>query len=147
MFKVYVSQTRKLSRYQLLTVNVSYQGFNSILTSKVSLQDPLQCLKTLQSAQWQVSLLFEKKGKLAKMATRCHSHSLSLVVTRHSLSLVVIYCHSLPFVVTRCLSLYHSLSFVVTRTTRCHLFSLDFFTRLLFYKRFAFVLCCIITLF
>ena len=49
--------------------------------------------------------------------TRCDLlyHSLSLVVTRHLLSLVVISCHSL----------YHSLLLVVTRcTTRCHSLSL-----------------------
>ena len=42
--------------------------------------------------------------KKAEMVTRCHS--LSFVVTRHSLY------HSLPFVVTRC-------------NTRCHSLSLD----------------------
>ena len=71
-------------------------------------------------------LSYSKKGKLAKMMTRCYS--LSLVVTRcttryhslhHSLSLIV------PLVVIRCHSLYHSLSLVVTRCT----------TRLSFYKR------------
>ena len=66
------------------------------------------------------------------MATRCHS--LTFIVTRchslyHSLSLVV------PLAVIRCLSL----SFVVTRcTTRCHLLSLVVTRctiRLSFYKR------------
>ena len=131
--KLHVSQTRKLSRYLLLTVNDSSQGFVFILTSIVSLQGHLQCLKSLQGAQWQVPLLFEKKGKLAKMTICCHSlsffvtycrHFLLLVVTScHSLSaffircyllsLVVIRCHLSSFVVTRC----HWLSFVVTR---CH---------------------------
>ena len=44
---LYVSQTRKPSRYLLLTVNVSSKGFVSTLTSIVSLQDSLQCLKIL----------------------------------------------------------------------------------------------------
>ena len=57
-------------------------------------------------------------------------YSLTLFVMRsHSLSLVVIGCHLLSFVVSlvfiRCHSLHHSLSFVVTRCT----------TRMSFYKR------------
>ena len=66
-----------------------------------------------------------------------NSHSLSLVVIRcHSLSLVV---PLLSLVVIRCHSLYHSLSLVVTRCTiRCHSLSLvvtQCTTRLSFYKR------------
>ena len=70
---------------------------------------PLQCLKSsLQDAQWQPPLLFEKKKNLSKQ------------------SLVVILCHSLYRSFTiRCHSLYYSLSLVVTRCT----------TRLSFYKR------------
>ena len=70
-------------------------------------------------------LSYLKKRKISR-----NGHSLSLVVIRchslyHSLSLVVIRCHSLyhslSFVVTRCTTRCHSLSFVVTRcTTRCH---------------------------
>ena len=75
-------------------------------------------------------LSYLKKRKISR-----NGHSLSLVVIRchslyHSLSLVVIRCHSLyhslSFVVTRCTTRCHSLSFVVTRcTTRCHSLSLD----------------------
>ena len=76
-------------------------------------------------------------------------------ITRcHSLSLNVIFCYSLSFVVTcctnRCHSLYHSLSFVVSLDAirclslsfvvplvfiRCHSLPLDVTTRLSFYKR------------
>ena len=77
----------------------------------------------------------KKKDKFTDMVTQCHS--LSLVV-----SLVVILCLSLSFLVTlvnRC----YSLLFVVTRcTTRCHSLSLvvplvvtRYTTRLSFYKR------------
>ena len=60
------------------------------------------------------SSLIRNKGKLAKMTTRCH---LLLFIV---LSLVIIYCHSLSFLVTRC----HLLSIVVSRcTTRCRSFS------------------------
>ena len=46
-------------------------------------------------------------------------------MTLRCLTLVVIRCHSLPFVTTRCLSLYHSLSLDVIRcTTHCHSLSL-----------------------
>ena len=151
--KLHVSQTRKLSRYLLLTVNDSSQGFVFILTSIVSLQGHLQCLKSLQGAQWQVPLLFEKKGKLAKMTICCHSlsffvtycrhflllvvtrcYSLSLVVIRcHSLSLVVICCHSLSFVAICCHSLYHSLyslSFIITRCKQCEIGKSGAFFRL-----------------
>ena len=89
----------------------------------------LRCLVVASSLIW-------KKEKLAEMVTRCHSLSLVLICC-HSLSfvipLVVTRCHSLSSVVTcyttRCHSLYHSLyyslSLVVTRCT----------TRLPFYKR------------
>ena len=124
---LYVSQTRKLSRYLFLTVNVSSQGLISIHNSIVSLH-----YQSRQGAQWQVPLLFEKKEyqndhSLSLALIRCHS--LSFVITRcHSLSLVVIPYHSLSFlslVVSRCTTCCRSLLFVVTRcTTRCHSLSL-----------------------
>ena len=54
-------------------------------------------------------------------------HSLSFVVTRfatccHSLSFIVICCHSLSFVATRCTTFCHSLSLVAIR---CHSLLLD----------------------
>ena len=57
--------------------------------------------------------------------TRCQS--LSFVVTRcatccHSLSFIVICCHSLSFVATRCTTFCHSLSLVAIR---CHSLLLD----------------------
>ena len=118
---LYVSQTRKLSRYLLLTVNVSSWGLVSTLTSIISLQDPLQYLKSLFRVHSCRFLSYSKNRKISQ-----NDHSLSLVVI--FLSAVVIYCHSLSFVVTRC----HSLSLVVIRChslyhllslvcTRCHL--------------------------
>ena len=83
--------------FLLLTVNISSQG----LLQQAFFEGSLQGLKSSpQGAQWQAPLLFEKK-KISR-----NSHSLSLVVT----------CS------TRCLWLYHLLSFVVTR---CHSSSLD----------------------
>ena len=105
--KLFVSQTRKLPRCLLLTVNVSSYGLVSILTSIVALQDPLRRLKSLFRVH---TLLLKKNGKLAKMTTRCHS---SFLVTR---------CHFLSLDVTR----FHSLSFVVLLVvTHCHTLSLD----------------------
>ena len=118
--KLYVSQTRKLSRYLLLAVNVSSLGLVSILTSIFSLQDPLQCLKSLFEVHSARFLSYLKKGKSAKMTTRCHS-----------VSLVFICCHSLPFAVTRC----HSLSLVVTRCHSLLLVVTRCITHLFFYKR------------
>ena len=74
------------------------------------------------------SSLIREKGKLSKMDTLCHS--LSLVVTRHLLSLVVIRCNSLSSVVICCLLLYHSLLLVVPLIAICchslhHSLSLD----------------------
>ena len=112
--KLYVSQTRKLSRY-LLTVNVSSQGVVSILTSIISLQDPLQCLKILFRLHSGRLLSYSEKGKSGKMTICCHSLSF-VVICCHSLPLVVILCHLLSLIVIRCHS-YHSLSFVVNR---CH---------------------------
>ena len=113
--KLYVSQTRQLSRYLILTVNVSSQGLVSVLTSIVSLQDPLQYQRVSLGCIVVGSSLSRKKGRLAKMTTLlCHS-LLFLVTCCHSISLGVSRC------ITRCQQLYHSLSFVVTCcTTRCH---------------------------
>ena len=113
--KLYVSQTRKLSRNLLLTVNVSSQGLVSILNSIVPLQDPLQCLKSLFRVHSGRFLSYPKKRKISQ-----NDHLLSLVVIRcHSLSFVVTRCHSFSLIVSRCTTcchwLYHSLSFVVTR--------------------------------
>ena len=102
--KLYVSQTRKLSRYLLVMVNVSSNRLIFILTSIAS-QDLLQCLKSLFRLHNGSFLSYsKKKGKLVKMTTLCLL-----------LSLVVSHC------TTRCHLLYHPLSFVVTR---CHLLSL-----------------------
>ena len=74
-------------------------------------------------------LSYLKKRKVSR-----NGHSLTLIVIRcHSLSFVVSLvvtrfttrCHSLSLVVIRCHPMYHSLSLVVTRCT----------TRLSFYKR------------
>ena len=132
--KLYVQQIRKLSRYLLLTVNVSSQGFVSVLNSIISLQDPVQCLKSLFRVHSGRFLSYLKKRKIGQ-----NDHLLSLVIIRcHLLSLIAIRYYSLSFVVTRCHSLslviplvltrlllvvirYYSLSFVVTCcTTRCH---------------------------
>ena len=66
---------------------------------------------------------------LSLAVNHCHLLSLvvPLVVTRcttccHSLSFIVICCHSLPFVVTRCTTHCHSLSLVIIR---CYSLSLD----------------------
>ena len=63
-----------------LTVNISSQGLVSALNSIVPLQGPLPCSKnSLQGAQRQVPLLFEKKKNQPKqllVVTRCHSMSL-----------------------------------------------------------------------
>ena len=114
------------------------------------------------------TFLEDLKGSLERMAV-IHFSSvyypvfISCTTCRHSLSLIVICCNSLSFVVARCTtrchslslvvirchSLYHSLSFVVTRchslsfvvplaVTRSHSLSLVVTrctTRLSFYKR------------
>ena len=95
-----------LLQFLLLTVNISSQGLVSALNS-INLLQRSSSKSSPQVAQWQATLLFEKR-KISR-----NSHSLSFVVTRcHSLSLVVICC-----------------------TTRCHPLSLDVTTRLSFYKR------------
>ena len=120
-----------MSRYHLLTINVSSQGLVSILTSIVSLQDPLQCLKSLFRVHSGRFLSYSKKKKKKKRKISQNNHSLSLVVIRyHSLSFVFTCCYWLSLVVSRCTnrcqSLYHSLLFVVTRcTTRFHSQSLN----------------------
>ena len=91
--------------------------------------------KIIQEADWPSRLVFCFFWNIKSLYfTYSHSHSfvlsiavipchsLSFFVTRyHSLSLVVTCCQSLslvvPLVVTRCHSLYHSLTFVVTRFT------------------------------
>ena len=77
--KLYVSQTRKLCWYLLLTVHVSSYGLASILTSIVSLWDPLECLKS----------------PFRVHSGRFHSYSKKRKISQndHSLSLVVICCH------------------------------------------------------
>ena len=116
--KLFVSQTRKLSRFLLLTVNISPQGLVFTLNSIVSLQDPPQCLRSLFSVHSDRVLSHQRKRKISQ-----NDHSLSLVVIRcHSLSLVVppdvtrctTRCHPLSFVVICCHSLYHLLSLDVS---------------------------------
>ena len=116
--KLFVSQTRKLSRFLLLTVNISPQGLVFTLNSIVSLQDPPQCLRSLFSVHSGRVLSHQRKRKISQ-----NDHSLSLVVIRcHSLSLVVpldvtrctTRCHPLSFVVICCHSLYHLLSLDVS---------------------------------
>ena len=125
-----------MSRYLLLTVNVSCQGLSSILTSIVSLQDLLQCLKNLSRVHSDRFLSYTRKREISQndqllsfVVTCCHS--LSFAVTRcHSLLFVVYRCHSLslilvvPLVVIRCHSFHHSchlLSLVVTGCINDHL--------------------------
>ena len=152
--KLYVSQTRRLSQYLFLTVNVSSQALVFILTSIAFLQDPLQCLRSLFRVYRGRFLYYFKKEKLA---TRCHL--LSFVVTCchrcHSLSLIVIHCHSLslvvPLVVTRCITslsfykqsaFHYSLSFVVTHcTTCCHSLSVIVSLVCLFINDLLFIYC------
>ena len=74
----------------------------------VCLQDPPQCLKSLFRVHSSRFLSYSRKRKISQ--------------NDHLLSLVVIRCHSLSFVITGCLSLYHSLSIVVPLVViRCHL--------------------------
>ena len=105
--KLYLSQTRKLSRYLFLTVNDSSYGLVSILNSIVSLHDPLQCLKSLFRMHSVRFLSYSKKGKSAKMTTCCRSLSFAFTCC-HLFSLVVNRCHLLSFVVKRC----HTLSYI-----------------------------------
>ena len=104
--KLCISETKKMSQFEqflLVTVNISSYGLVSALNSIVLLQGPLQDLKSsVQGAQWQVPLLFEKKTKdyllvVQLVVTRCTSH-----------------CHLLSLVVIRCHLLQHSLSFNVS---------------------------------
>ena len=113
--KLYGSQTKKLSQFLLLTVDISSWGLVCTLNSSSSRSSSkfkeftLGCLVVISS-------LIRRKRKLIKMTTRSHSllfavtHSFSLVIP-----LVVIHCYSLSFVVTRCTTLCRSLSLVVTR--------------------------------
>ena len=111
MFKVVYITNKKLSRFMLLTTNVSSYGLVSILTSIISPQDPLQCLKNLFMMHSGRFLSYSKKRKISQ-----NDHSLSLaVICCHSLSLIV------PLVVIRCTTRCNSLLFVITRcTNRCH---------------------------
>ena len=97
---------RLLFLFRGLFLNLLQQSLFKILFNEES----------FQGAQWQVSLLFDKKGKLAKMTTPCHS---SFAVTRfHSLSFFAscrttrctTRCHPLSLVVIRPHLLYHLLS-------------------------------------
>ena len=99
-----------LLQFLLLTVNISSWELVSALNSIRFLQRVL-----LRVLSGRFLSYLKKKEKLAKIVICCHS--LSFVVTR-----CTNHCHSLSFVVTCCHSLYHSLSFVVTR---CHSLSLD----------------------
>ena len=113
--------------YLLLTVNVYSYGLVSILTSIVSLQDPLQWLKSLFRVHSGRLFSYSKKRTITQnddslsLVIIC-CHSLLAVIRCHSLSLIVSHCttrcyslyHLLSFVVIRCHSLYHSLSLVVT---------------------------------
>ena len=99
--KLYISQTKKLSQFLLVTVNsVSMLNFCSEFNGASSRSPStfkdfsLECLVARLC-------IIRKKGELAKMSFHCHS--LSLVVTRcttrcHLLSLGVAL-----FVTTRCL--------------------------------------------
>ena len=140
--KLCVSQTRKLCWYLLLTVHVSSFGLASILTSIVSLEDPLECLKSLfrvHSGRFH-SYSKKKKEKLAKMTTHCHL--LSFVVIYSCLLWFVVTCHLLSLVFSCCYtwhSLCHLLSFVVSHcdcTTHCDLSLVvtHYITRLYFHK-------------
>ena len=111
-----------LMQFLLLTVNISSWVLVSALNSIGLFQRSSSRFKEFSLGCLVVasSLIWKKKEKLAEMVTRCYS--LPLVVTLcHSLSFFVTRCttrcHSLY---TRCYSLYHSLSFVVTRC-HCHL--------------------------
>ena len=113
--KLYGSQTKKLSQFLLLTVDISSWALVCTLNSSSSRSSSkfkeftLGCLVVISSR-------IRQKRKLIKMTTRSHSllfavtHSFSLVIP-----LVVIHCYSLSFVVTRCTTLCRSLSLVVTR--------------------------------
>ena len=128
--RLYGLQTRKLSQFLLITVNIFSQALVSALNSIVLLQGPNQGLRVLFKVLSGRFLFYQKQRKISQ-----NDHSLSLVVILchmlyHSLFLVVpviaIPCHSLPFVVTscatRCHSLWHSLSLVALLVaTRCYI--------------------------
>ena len=87
---------------------------------------------------FQIDLLFLLKHKI----TLFYLFSFVFIrfITRyHSLSLIVIFCYSLSFLVIRCNLLYKSLSFFVPLVViRCHSLTFDVTrctTRLSFYKR------------
>ena len=86
----------------------------STLNLIVFLQDPPQYLNSLFRVHSGRFLSNTRKRKISQ-----NDHSLSLVVTRRSLSFVVILCHLLSLVallvVTCCTTRCHSLSLVVAR--------------------------------
>ena len=94
--KLYISQTKKLSQFLLLTVNISsfglfscfYSNSPSSRSSSKFKQSSLERLVVGSSLIW-------KKRKLAEMITRCYLLSL-VVICCHTLSLVV------PLVVIVC---------------------------------------------
>ena len=100
-----------LLHFLLLTVNISSRVLVSALNSIGLLQRSSSRFK-----EFSLGCLVVGSSLIWK------KEKLAEMVTRcrslcHSLSFLVTRCHSLSFVVTRC----HSLSFVVTRcTTRCH---------------------------
>ena len=88
-FKLYISQTKKLSQFLLLTVNISSQevfscSYSNSPSSRSSSKFKESSLERLVVG----SSLIWKKGKLDKMTTRCHLLSLA-VICCHTLSLVV----------------------------------------------------------
>ena len=93
--------------FLLLTVSISSWGLYFFLRACNSiglLQRSSSTFKEFSSeCLVEASSLIWKKEKLAETVTRCHS-------LYHSLSLVLIRCHSLSFVVTRCTTRFHSLS-------------------------------------
>ena len=110
--------------------------FNQSNCSYLSLEVVVYLFLSLK--WWQSTILW---SVLCHFHSLYHcSHSLSLIVILchslspfvtccttccHSLSLAAVCCHSLSFVVTGCTTRSHSLSFVVTCcTTRCHSLSL-----------------------
>ena len=113
--KLYGSQTKKLSQFLLLTVDISSWGLVCTLNSSSSRSSSkfkeftLGCLVVISS-------LIRQKRKLIKMTTRSHSLLFAVLTDFHSLY------HSLSFIVTRC----HSLSLVVPLfAAHCHSLSLD----------------------
>ena len=115
--KLYGSQTKKLSQFLLLTVVLVVLNVELVCTLNSSSsrssskfkEFTLGCLVVISS-------LIRQKRKLIKMTTRSHSLLFAVLTDFHSLY------HSLSFIVTRC----HSLSLVVPLfAAHCHSLSLD----------------------